>query len=126
MRDRASQFDVGHALAPYLGQGDLSTTLLTDHTTVFHALVLAAITLIILYRSENLGTEQTISFRLERPVVNGLWFFHFSVGPVPDLAWRSERNSYRIETYWFLGFSKKAKQFFHISTYLLREKAISR
>jgi hypothetical protein len=87
---------------------------------MLHALVFSAIALVILNRSENLGTEKSVSFWLECPVVNGLRFFYLSMGPVPYLARRSERNSYGIETYWFLGFSKKAKQFFHISTYLLK------
>jgi hypothetical protein len=42
------------------------------------------------------------------------------MGPVPDLARRSERNPYSIETQRFLGLGKKAKQFFHVSTYLLK------
>jgi hypothetical protein len=87
---------------------------------MFHALILAAIALVILDRPKNLGTEKSIAFGLKCPVVNGLRFFDLSMGPVPDLARRSERNSYRVETYWFLGFSKKAKQFFHISTYILK------
>ena len=68
----------------------------------------------------NSFAEEAIPFRFECPVVDGLRFFHLPVGPVPDLTRRSERNSNRIETYRFLGFGKKAKQFFHISTYLLK------
>jgi len=110
---------MAESFAPDLGLDDFNTALLTDHATVFHTLVLAAVTLVILNRAENLGTEQAIPFGLKCPVVNGLRFLHLSMGPVPDLARRSERNSYGIETQWFLGFGKKAKQFFHVSTYLL-------
>ena len=75
MGHRCSQLNMPKSFAPDLGLDYLYTALFTDHTTVFDALILAAITLIILYRSENLGTEQAISFRLESPVVYGLRFF---------------------------------------------------
>ena len=79
MRDRTGQFDVRHALAPYLGQGDLSTTLLADHATMFHALVLAAKTLVILDWTENCGAEKPVPFRLEGTVVNGFRLLDFTV-----------------------------------------------
>ncbi|MNF61945.1 hypothetical protein D3C84_436110 [compost metagenome] len=72
---RAGQLDVAHALATDLGLGHFYAALLADHTTVFQALVLAAQTLVVLHRSEDTGAEQTITFRLESPVVDGLRLF---------------------------------------------------
>ena len=89
MGHRCSQLDMPKSFTTDLGLDYLYATLFTDHTTVLHTLVLAAVTLVILYRSENLGTEQTVSFRLESPVVYGLRFFHLSMGPVSNLARRS-------------------------------------
>jgi hypothetical protein len=84
---------------------------------VFHALVLAAIAFIILYGAKYLGTEETVPLGFEGPVVDGLRFFYLSMGPVTNLARRSKGNTDSIETQGFLGFGKKAKQFFHVSTY---------
>jgi hypothetical protein len=108
------------SFTPHLGLDNLNTALLTDHTTVLHALVLSTIALVILNRPKDLGTEKAIPLRLECPVIDGLRFFYLSMGPIPDLSRRGERNPYSIETQWFLGLGKKAKQFFHVSTYLLK------
>ncbi len=72
---RAGQLDVAHTLTTDLGLGHFYAALLTDHTTVFQALVLAAQTLVVLHRSEDTGAEQTITLRLESPVVDGLRLF---------------------------------------------------
>ncbi len=72
---RAGQLDVAHTLTTDLGLGHFNAALLTDHTTVFQALVLAAQTLVVLHRSEDTGAEQTITLRLESPVVDGLRLF---------------------------------------------------
>ena len=72
VRDRAREVDVAHALAAHLGLGDLDAALLADHAAVLQALVLAAQALVVLRRSEDLGAEQAITFRLERAVVDGL------------------------------------------------------
>ena len=58
-----------------------STPHFADHTTVFEALVLAAQALVILYRPEDTGAEQTITFRLESPVVDGFRFLTFTERP---------------------------------------------
>jgi hypothetical protein len=117
---RCGQFYVSESLTPDLGLDYLHAALFTYYAAMLHAFVLAAITLIILYRPENLGTEKTVSLRLECPVVNGLRLLHFAMGPIPDLAGGCKRNSYCIKIYRLLGFGKKAKQFFHVSTYLLK------
>ncbi len=68
---------VGHAssMCPCahdaLSLGHFNAALLTDHTAVFQALVLTAQALIVFYWPENTSTEQTVTLRLERTVVNG-------------------------------------------------------
>jgi hypothetical protein len=115
---RGSQLDVAKPFTPNLGLDYLNTAFFTNDSTVLHSLVLAAVTFIILNRPEDLGTEETVPFRFKGPVIDGLRFFHLSMRPVTDLARRSKRYTYSIETQRFLGFGKKAKQFFHVSTYL--------
>jgi hypothetical protein len=86
MGNRRSQRDVAHALPAHLGLNHLDATLLTDHATVLHALVLAAVALVVLDRPEDLGAEEPVAFRLEGPVVDRLRLLDFAVRPLPDLV----------------------------------------
>ena len=79
MRNRTGQFDMTHTLTAHLGQSDLDTTFFTDHTAVLQTLVLAAKTFIVLHRSEDLGAEQSVPFRLEGAVVDCLRLFDLAV-----------------------------------------------
>jgi hypothetical protein len=53
---------------------------------VLHALVLAAIALVILDGPEDLGAEETIAFRLEGPVVDRLGLLDFAERPLSNLV----------------------------------------
>jgi hypothetical protein len=90
VRDRRGQVDVAEALAPHLGLDDLDAALLADDAPVLHALVLAAEALVVLHRPEDLGAEQAVTLRLERPVVDRLGLLHLAVRPLPDLLRRRE------------------------------------
>ena len=81
MGDRACQVNMRHALAADLGLGHFHATLLTHHTAVLETLVLTAETLVVLYGTKDLGAEQTVAFRFERTVVNGLRLLNFAKGP---------------------------------------------
>jgi hypothetical protein len=70
---------MAHALPAHLGQRDLDAALLADHSAVLEALVLAAQTLVIASRAEDLGAEQAVALRLEGAVVDGLGLFDFAV-----------------------------------------------
>ena len=79
--DGGGQFDVAHALAADLGDGDLDPALLADDAFVLHALVLAAQALVIFDRPEDARAEQAISLRLEGPVVDRLRLLDLAEGP---------------------------------------------
>ena len=81
VRRRACQLDVAHALTTHFSLGHFNAALLTDHTAVFQALVLTAQALIVFYWPENTSTEQTVTLRLERTVVNGFRLFNFTERP---------------------------------------------
>ena len=81
MRSRTCQLDVAHALTTHFSLGHFNAALLTDHTAVFQALVLTAQALIVFYWPENTSTEQTVTLRLERTVVNGFRLFNFTERP---------------------------------------------
>ena len=78
MGHRRSQRDMPHALAAHLGLDNFNAALFADDATMLHALVLAAIAFVVLYRTEDLRAEQPIPLGLECPVVDGLRLLHFT------------------------------------------------
>ena len=78
---RGRQLDVAHTLTAYFSLGHFNAALLTDHTTVFQALVLTAQALVIFYRPEDTGAEKAVTLRLERTVVDGFRLFNFTERP---------------------------------------------
>ncbi len=78
---RCRQLDVAHAFTPDLRARDLDPAALTDNALEADALVLAAVALPVLGRTEDLLTEEPVLFRLERAVVDGLRLLHLTVGP---------------------------------------------
>ena len=75
MGHRSGQLDMAQPLAAYLGLNDLDTAFFADHTAVFHPFVLAAVALVVLDRTKDLGAKQTVAFRFERAVVDGFRLF---------------------------------------------------
>ena len=119
MGDRCGQFDVAKTLAAHLGLDDLDAAFFAYHTSVLHALVLAAITLVVLDRSEYLGAEQTITLGFERAVVDGFRLFDLTMRPLTNFLRGSERDLYLVKTDGTFRFCKETKQFFHVFTYAL-------
>ena len=97
VRGRAGQLDVTHALATHLRLRHFDAALFADHAAMLQTLVLAAQALVVLYRSEDLRAEKTVTFRLERAVVDGLRLLHFAVRPRADHFRRGEPNTDRVE-----------------------------
>src|SRR5205823_5207001 len=61
------------------------------------ALVLAAEAFVILGRAKDARTEQTVPFRLERPVVDGFRLLDLAERPRPDLFGARERDADLVE-----------------------------
>src|SRR5690606_35932588 len=101
--NRGSQVDVPQAFPANLGLDHLDAALLAHDAAVLHALVLAADALVILYRAKDLRAEQTIPFRLERPIVDRLRLLHLAVRPLPDLLRARQRNAHGGERQWVFG-----------------------
>jgi hypothetical protein len=74
------------ALAAHLRLDDLDAALLADDAAVLHALVLAAVALVVLDGPEDLRAEQAVPFRLEGAVVDGSGLRTSPVRPRPDLS----------------------------------------
>ena len=95
--DRSGQVDVAHALAPDLGAGDLDAAALADDALVADPLVLAAVALPVLGRTEDALAEQPVLLGLQRPVVDRLRLRHLAVAPAPDLLGGGEADLDGVE-----------------------------
>src|SRR4029079_16834254 len=95
--DRAGQLDVAHPLATDLRAGDLGAALVADDALVANSLVLAAVALPVLGRTEDALVEETVLLRLERPVIDGLGLGDLALRPLPDLVRAGKRDADRAE-----------------------------
>ncbi|MNR31604.1 hypothetical protein D3C85_1491250 [compost metagenome] len=87
---------------------------------MLQALVLAAQALVVLDRAKDLGAEQAIAFRLERPVVDRFRLLHFTVRPRTDLLGRGEADLDRVELLFLLNLLKEIEQCFHCNSLFRR------
>ncbi len=115
VRARRGQVDVTHALASHLGLRDLDAALLADHAAVLQALVLAAQALVVLDRPEDLGAEQAVALRLERPVVDRLGLLDFAERPRADLLRAREPDLDRVEVLVGGELTEQVQQSLHAS-----------
>ena len=111
--DRRGQIDMAHPLAPHLGLDHFDAALLAHHAAMAHALVLAAVALVVLGRTENLGAKEPVALRLEGAVVDGLRLLDLAVRPRPDHLRRRDRNADGIERQRVLGLFKNSEKVFH-------------
>ena len=86
----------------------LDAALLAHDAAVLHALVLAAVALVVLDRTEDLGAEEPVAFRLEGPVVDRLRLLHLAERPLADLVGRRDRDPQRVERERILGLLEQA------------------
>jgi len=113
MGDGRGKVDMAHPLAAHLGLDHLDAALFADDAAMAHALVFAAVTFVVLGRTEDFRAEQPIAFRLEGPVVDGLGLLDLAMRPRPDHLGRRDRNSDRVERERILGLLKNAEEIFH-------------
>src|SRR5438309_1256336 len=104
---------------------DLDAALLAHDPAVLHALVLAAVALVVLHWSEDLRAEEPVALRLEGSVVDGLGLLHLAVRPLADLLRRGERDSDGGKGKRILGFLEETEDVTHGSL-LLRSGLIDR
>ena len=81
VRNRHSQFDVTHALAPDLAERDFHAAAVTDHAAIADSLVLTAVAFPVLDRTEDALAEQAVLLGLERAVVDGFGLGDFAPRP---------------------------------------------
>ena len=93
VRNRARQFNVPHTLSAHLGVGDFNTAFLANHALMFQALVLAALTFVVLDRTEQFRAKQPVTLRFKRPVIDGFRFSHLTVRPAANFFRRCQPDS---------------------------------
>ncbi len=102
------------ALSPNFGPDHFHPALITHDVPMLDTFKLAAVTLPVLGRAKNLGTEQPVPFRFEGPVVNRLRLLHLAVGPGTDFLWRGQCNPDGLKARRVDGlFVEKPKKFIH-------------
>src|SRR5580658_7198574 len=97
VRTRRCQLDVPQSFAADLRQRDFHATLVADHSTMLHALVLAAETFPVRDRAENSRAEQAIALWLKSAVVNCFRLGHFTMRPAPYLFRGRQADANGIE-----------------------------
>src|SRR4030088_3470280 len=97
MRDGSRKRNMAHAVATHARQRDFDAALLADDALVLHALVLAAQALVILDRPEDARAEQTVTFGLERAVIDRLGLLDLAERPREDFLRARDRNLNLIE-----------------------------
>src|SRR5204862_3712645 len=85
VRDGRGEVDVAHALTAHLGPRVLHAAALADDALVADALVLAAVALPVLGRTEDALAEQAVLLRLQRAVVDRLGLRDLAARPRADL-----------------------------------------
>src|SRR5213075_3541501 len=95
--DRGGQVHVAHPLAADLGARDLHAAALADDALVADPLVLAAVALPVLGRTEDPLAEEPILLGLERAVVDGLRLGYLAGGPAADLLRAREPDADGVE-----------------------------
>src|SRR5439155_7944466 len=113
VRHRRGQVDVAQPLAPHLALDHLDAALLADHPAVLHALVLAAVALVVLHGPEDLGAEEAVPLRLEGAVVDRLRLLHLAMRPLPDLLRAGQRDADRAERERILGLLEEIEDVLH-------------
>ena len=85
MCNRNNKLYVPHTLTTHFLFGHLNTATFAHDTLVTDSLVLSAVALVILYRTENALAEQTVTLRLVCTLVDGFRLKHLTAGVSQNL-----------------------------------------
>src|SRR5258705_627537 len=85
MRTGIGKIDLTEPFPSHFCLSNFHPTLVADHTSMLHAFVFTAEAFPIRHWTKYTSTEQTITFRLERPVVDCFGLGHLTMRPLPDL-----------------------------------------
>src|SRR5205814_6236593 len=92
--DGRGQLDVAHAFAADAAVRDLDAATVADHALVFHAPVLAAGALPVLFGAEDALAEQAVLFGAVGAVVDGLGLLDLAEGPAADVMGTGQTDAH--------------------------------
>src|SRR3989344_3301964 len=94
---------MAHSLTPHCRPRDFNTALIAYNPTVANTLVFTAVTFIIALGAKNTLIKKPILFRTLRTIIDGFWFYDFTVGPLTNIVRRCEAHPHGIKVsyaYW--------------------------
>src|SRR3989344_4455178 len=92
-----------HSFPPHCSSRNFNTALITYNPAIANALVFAAITFIIALGTKNTFIKKPILFRTLRTIIDGFWFYDFTVRPLTNIVRRCETHPHGIKVsyaYW--------------------------
>ena len=115
MSHRNGELDMSHPFPADLLFSHFNTTSVADDATIADSLVFSAMAFIVLSRTENLLTEQTILLRLVSSIVDGFRLQDLSGRPCFDIFRRCECDADSFEIAFNLVFFIKSRHISKIS-----------
>ena len=91
------QRDVAHTLTTYLLLRNLDTASVADDTLITDTLVLTAVALVVLHRTEDALAEQTVALGLVGTIVDGFGFQHLTTRIFQNLLGRRQADGNSVE-----------------------------
>ena len=82
-----------YTLSTYFLLSYFNTTTVANYTLIANTLILTAGTFVILYRTEDTLTKQTITLWFVGTVVNGFGFEHLAMRSLQKVFWRGKADS---------------------------------
>ena len=101
---RSCQLDMSHTFTTNSSFGYLNAASVTDYAFVADFLIFTTMTFPVFAGSEDSLAEQTILFRFQGTVIDGLRLLHFAVGPLTDLVRRGQTDLDRVKRHWLVYF----------------------
>ena len=89
---RSSQLNVTHAFTTNAGFCDFHTTSVADNTFITYFFVLTAMTFPVFARSKNTLAIQTVFFRFQGTIIDGLRLLYLTSGPLTDFFRRCQSD----------------------------------
>ena len=96
MRDRRAKFNMAHSFPPDDGACDFHAALVADDALIADAFVLAAVTFVILFRTEDFLVKEPMLLAPLGAVIDGLRLGYFAGRPREDALRRREREAQTV------------------------------
>jgi hypothetical protein len=98
MDDWRGEIDVSKTFTTNFRLDNFNAAFLADNAAMLHSFIFTAVALIVLDRTKDFCTEQTIAFWLECTIIDRLWFFDFTMAPLMDFLRASQADAHRLKT----------------------------